>query len=310
MAGYAVAFNNDPNFVPSGSLQTGRTYSRTTTNNGVWYLHIRPRDNAGNWGAVARRRFSIGAAVAFPGRQVVCFTGDGGLAMLMGELATIAKYRLPVKVIVIKNNVLGMINPAREMCARARAPGRLVFGLVSFVGTRSPDARGLPPLHGLDRNAVDRHLHDLLDRQLLEPGAAHLDDELGRHAVDRELDQVVEAQIVELRPDLLDVFLAELGIARQMGSEFVSVDRLAGRTHRGPCLAEVGVGDAVRDPERRGQFREVGLLALVGRLRLLAAQRPELRPGIADRARDIDALHRAVGQAYGRAAAARKQFSF
>jgi len=53
--------------------------------------------------------YSIGAAVAFPGRQVVCFTGDGGLTMLMGELATIAKYRLPVKVIVIKNNVLGMI---------------------------------------------------------------------------------------------------------------------------------------------------------------------------------------------------------
>ncbi|HJT19885.1 MAG TPA: thiamine pyrophosphate-dependent enzyme, partial [Nitrospira sp.] len=53
--------------------------------------------------------YSIGAAVAFPGRQVVCFTGDGGLTMLMGELATIAKYRLPVKVVVIKNNVLGMI---------------------------------------------------------------------------------------------------------------------------------------------------------------------------------------------------------
>jgi pyruvate dehydrogenase (quinone) len=53
--------------------------------------------------------YSVGAAVAFPGRQVVCFAGDGGFTMLMGELATIAKYRLPVKVIVIKNNVLGMI---------------------------------------------------------------------------------------------------------------------------------------------------------------------------------------------------------
>jgi len=53
--------------------------------------------------------YAIGAAVAYPGRQVVCFAGDGGLTMLMGELATIAKYRLPVKVIVIKNNVLGMI---------------------------------------------------------------------------------------------------------------------------------------------------------------------------------------------------------
>jgi pyruvate dehydrogenase (quinone) len=53
--------------------------------------------------------YGIGAAVGFPGRQVVCFTGDGGLTMLIGELATIAKYHLPIKVIVIKNNLLGMI---------------------------------------------------------------------------------------------------------------------------------------------------------------------------------------------------------
>jgi|CXWL01.1.fsa_nt_gi pyruvate dehydrogenase (quinone) len=53
--------------------------------------------------------YSIGAAVAHPGRQVVCITGDGGITMLMGELATLAKYNLPVKVIIMKNNVLGMI---------------------------------------------------------------------------------------------------------------------------------------------------------------------------------------------------------
>ena len=53
--------------------------------------------------------YAIGAAVAHPGRQVVCFTGDGGFTMLMGELATIVKYRLPVKIVVIKNDVLGMI---------------------------------------------------------------------------------------------------------------------------------------------------------------------------------------------------------
>ncbi|MDZ4857048.1 MAG: thiamine pyrophosphate-dependent enzyme [Nitrospirota bacterium] len=53
--------------------------------------------------------YSIGAAVAHPGRQVVCIAGDGGLTMLMGELATLAKYNLPVKVIILKNNVLGMI---------------------------------------------------------------------------------------------------------------------------------------------------------------------------------------------------------
>jgi pyruvate dehydrogenase (quinone) len=53
--------------------------------------------------------YSIGAAVAYPGRQVVCIVGDGGLSMLMAEIATLVKYKLPVKVIVIKNNVLGMI---------------------------------------------------------------------------------------------------------------------------------------------------------------------------------------------------------
>lgn len=53
--------------------------------------------------------YSIGAAVAFPERQVVCIVGDGGLTMLMGELATLVKYNLNVKVVVIKNNVLGMI---------------------------------------------------------------------------------------------------------------------------------------------------------------------------------------------------------
>lgn len=53
--------------------------------------------------------YSIGAAIAHPNRQVVCIVGDGGFTMLMGELATLVKYKLPVKVIIIKNNVLGMI---------------------------------------------------------------------------------------------------------------------------------------------------------------------------------------------------------
>lgn len=53
--------------------------------------------------------YSIGAAVAYPGRQVVCVVGDGGLTMLMGEIATLVKYNLKVTVVVIKNNVLGQI---------------------------------------------------------------------------------------------------------------------------------------------------------------------------------------------------------
>lgn len=53
--------------------------------------------------------YAIGAALAHPGRQVVAVVGDGGLTMLLGELATLVKYRLPVKIVVIKNNAFGQI---------------------------------------------------------------------------------------------------------------------------------------------------------------------------------------------------------
>jgi pyruvate dehydrogenase (quinone) len=53
--------------------------------------------------------YSVGAAIAHPGRPVVAMCGDGGFTMTMMELATIAKYKLPVKVFIIKNNTLGQI---------------------------------------------------------------------------------------------------------------------------------------------------------------------------------------------------------
>ncbi len=53
--------------------------------------------------------YAIAAQIAYPGRQSVAFVGDGGFTMLMGEFATAVKYRLPVKVVIIKNNTLGMI---------------------------------------------------------------------------------------------------------------------------------------------------------------------------------------------------------
>jgi len=53
--------------------------------------------------------YAIAAQLAFPERQSVAFVGDGGFTMLMGEFATAVQYNLPIKVIVIKNNTLGMI---------------------------------------------------------------------------------------------------------------------------------------------------------------------------------------------------------
>jgi pyruvate dehydrogenase (quinone)/pyruvate oxidase len=53
--------------------------------------------------------YAIGAQVAYPDRQVVALTGDGSLSMMMGDLATCVQHELPVKIIVVKNNVLGLI---------------------------------------------------------------------------------------------------------------------------------------------------------------------------------------------------------
>ena len=53
--------------------------------------------------------YAIAAQIAFPDRQSIAFVGDGGFTMLMGEFATAVKYNLPIKVIIIKNNILGMI---------------------------------------------------------------------------------------------------------------------------------------------------------------------------------------------------------
>jgi pyruvate dehydrogenase (quinone)/pyruvate oxidase len=53
--------------------------------------------------------YAIAAQIAYPDRTVAAFVGDGGLSMLMAEMATCVKYNLPVKIIVVKNNYLGQI---------------------------------------------------------------------------------------------------------------------------------------------------------------------------------------------------------
>ncbi|MFI8777937.1 pyruvate dehydrogenase [Brachybacterium paraconglomeratum] len=72
---------------------------------------------------------AIGASKAFPGRQVISMSGDGGLGMLMGELLTVKLHELDTKILVFNNSSLGMVK--LEM---------LVEGL---------------PDHGTDHEAVD-----------------------------------------------------------------------------------------------------------------------------------------------------------
>ena len=52
---------------------------------------------------------AVGAQVSHPGRQVVSLSGDGGLAMLLGELLTVKTHQLPIKVVVYNNSSLGMV---------------------------------------------------------------------------------------------------------------------------------------------------------------------------------------------------------
>jgi len=56
---------------------------------------------------------AIGAQLQYPGRQVISLSGDGGFAMLMGDILTIAQYNLPVKIVVFNNSSLGFV--AMEM---------------------------------------------------------------------------------------------------------------------------------------------------------------------------------------------------
>jgi pyruvate dehydrogenase (quinone) len=64
----------------------------------------------------------IGAQAAFPGRQVISLSGDGGFAMLMGDFLTLAQHRLPLKVVVFNNGALGFIE------LEQKSTGFLTFG--------------------------------------------------------------------------------------------------------------------------------------------------------------------------------------
>lgn len=69
-----------------------------------------------NHGSMANAMpMAIGATLAHPDRQVIALCGDGGISMLLGDLATIKQYNLPVKIIVFNNRALGMVKLEMEV---------------------------------------------------------------------------------------------------------------------------------------------------------------------------------------------------
>jgi pyruvate dehydrogenase (quinone) len=82
---------------------------------------------------------AIGAQAAYPGRQVISFSGDGGFAMLMGDFLTLAQHRLPVKVVVFNNGALGFVE------LEQKSTGLLDFG----TGLRNPDFAAMAEAAGI-----------------------------------------------------------------------------------------------------------------------------------------------------------------
>lgn len=87
--------------------------SGTVTTWAARYLKLRRGQNFSFSGTMCSMAvglpYAIGAQIAYPHRQVVALVGDGSLSMLMGDFVTCVQYNLPIKVLVIKNNVLGLI---------------------------------------------------------------------------------------------------------------------------------------------------------------------------------------------------------
>jgi pyruvate dehydrogenase (quinone) len=100
---------------------------------------------------------AIGAQATYPSRQVISLCGDGGLAMLLGELITLRQKRLPVKIVVFTNSSLSFVE--LEM----KASGIVTYG----TELDNPDFAGIARATGPDAVHVEKS--DELEHPLRRP---------------------------------------------------------------------------------------------------------------------------------------------
>ena len=107
---------------------------------------------------------AIGAQASHPGRQVIALSGDGGIAMLLGELITLRQQHLPVKVVVFSNGALSFVE--LEM----KAAGIVTYG----TDLDNPDFAGIARAAGLFGVRVDKagDLDDALQEAFGHDGPA------------------------------------------------------------------------------------------------------------------------------------------
>jgi pyruvate dehydrogenase (quinone) len=146
----------------------------------IWaarYLHMngtRRLIGSFNHGTMANALpHAIGAQASHPGRQVIALSGDGGLAMLLGELLTLRQRKLPVKVVVFNNGALGFVE--LEMM-EAGVP---VFG----TDLDNPDFAGMAQAAGLLGQRVEKagDLEGALRAAFAHDGPALVDVHTVRH---------------------------------------------------------------------------------------------------------------------------------
>ena len=91
---------------------------------------------------------AIGAQMVQPDAQVICVSGDGSFLMNVQELATVARYRLPVKIVLLDNQALGMVRQWQELFFERR------YSEIDL--SDNPDFCALALAFGLQTMKVDR----------------------------------------------------------------------------------------------------------------------------------------------------------
>ena len=115
---------------------------------------------------------ALGLKKAFPGRQVISLSGDGGLAMLLGDLLTIVQENIPIKVVVYNNGTLGFVELEMK-----------VEGLLNvYTELENPDFAKLAEVVGIRGWRVERNeeLEASVIAFLAHPGPALLDVRVNR----------------------------------------------------------------------------------------------------------------------------------
>jgi acetolactate synthase-1/2/3 large subunit len=129
--------------------------------------------NAGGYGSMGfSLPAALGAAYAQPNATVVSINGDGGLLMNIQELQAIKRDKLPIKIIVLNNNCLGMIRRLQERIYDDRTTG-------SVHGYEAPDYSAIAPAFGLEYFKIDSvDKYHLVKDLLKSPVAVLIDVEL------------------------------------------------------------------------------------------------------------------------------------